>query len=129
MFDVKSGRDLLPAAKLWPRLCFTRVCDSVHGGGDMRARGGMCEVGGMRGRGACMPGRGWGACMAGGRACPGGCSRREVCMAGGHVWWGMWQGRAWHACPPPPTPRDRLVNARPVRILLECILVLMVNLR
>ena len=30
-------RPLLPAAtKLWPRLCFTRVCDSVHRGGLQR---------------------------------------------------------------------------------------------
>ena len=78
-------------------------------------------VGGMHGREMCMPRE---------RAWLGGmCGRREVCMAGGHAWWGcVWQGRAWHAGPPHTHHEIRLVNARPVGILLECILVLMVDL-
>ena len=48
----------------------------------------------------------------------GGMRDRGVCVAGACV-----------AYMPPPHHEIRLVNARPVRILLECILVLMVNLR
>ena len=62
-------------------------------------------------------------------------------MAGGHAWQGgvcgrscAWQGimhgggmcgggHACHTCPPPTHYEIRSVNARAVRILLECILV------
>ena len=65
-------------------------------------------AGGVHGRGVC----GRGACVAG-----------VVCMAGGHAWWGAWQvggghawqgGIAWHS-----------VHELAVRILLECILVVL----
>ena len=64
----------------------------------------------MHGRGMCMPrGRAWlGACVAGGRC--------------------AWQGGVCGMHAPPPHHEIRLVNARTVRILLECILVLMVDL-
>ena len=121
----------------------------VHGRGVCMA-GGVAR--GMHGRrcawqGACMAGgvHGGGLCMAGGMC------GRGVCMAGGvcgrgHVWLGecAWQGAymagavhgrgvcgqeacvAWghacHACPPGHY-ETRSVNARAVRILMECILV------
>ena len=96
---------------------FTPVCHSVHSG---RA----CIAGGVRGRG-----HAWrGMCMAG------------ACMTRGHAWRGcMWQGDmhgrgvcmvgdgvcmlcGTHA-PPPRYYEIQSVNARTVRILLECILV------
>ena len=69
--------------------------------------------GGLHGRGACVAGACvTGGCMAGGHA-----------WAGGHVWTGGMHGRG-HACHAPPQHYEiRSVNARAVRILLECILV------
>ena len=47
-------------------------------------------------------------------------------MAGRGAWRGG--GRAWHAHPPADTTRyGDTVNERAVRILLECILVLLLN--
>ena len=69
-------------------------------GGGVHGRG----VGGMRGRGVCMVGG----------MCGGGCVWQGACMAGGM--------HATHA--PPQHYEIRSVNARAVRILLECILVL-----
>ena len=71
---------------------------------------------------------GGGACMAGGHAWQG------VCMAGGmhggeHAWQGACvagacvAGVACMPCTPPGHYEIQLVNARAVRILLECILV------
>ena len=67
----------------------------------------VCMVGGVHGRGACVPGaHAWqGVCMAGG-ACMAGCMHGR---GGEH---GRGRGHAWHT-----------VNERAVRILLECILV------
>ena len=96
---------------------------------------GVCMVGGMCGRGACVARRhvwqrgcvyqggvhGRGACVAGGHAWQGrrgvhgrGHAWQGVCMGGGHVWqgWHTWQ-----------ILRDK-VNERLVHILLECILVM-----
>ena len=94
------------------------VSHSVH-------RGGACVARGRAWQGVCMA---RGAYMAGG-----------TCMAGGgHVWqegmhgrghvWGregvcMAGGCACHAHPPDTMRYGRLVNARAVRILLECIIV------
>ena len=104
---------------------------------------GACMAGGMHGRrhawqGVCMA---VGACVAGGRGCAwqgacvaggghawqggacvaGGVHGKGGCMAGGHVWWG-----ACMACMPHLTDTMRYgdtVNEWAVRILLECILV------
>ena len=103
---------------------FAPVCHSVHGG--LYMAGGACVVGSV-----------WqGACQGGGM-----CGRGHVCGRGGvcgrgHAWLGtcvaggacMARGRACHAHPLPPLPRQILrlrytVNERAVRILLECILV------
>ena len=70
-------------------------------------------AGGVCGRGTCMAGgcAWWGACMAGGRVWRGVCMVGEgVCMLCGT-----------HA--PPRYYEIQSVNARTVRILLECILV------
>ena len=74
---------LLPAAtKLWPRLCFTRVCDSVQ-------RGGTCMAGGHAWKGGHAW---WGACMAGGTCMVGGMHGRGyvvgACLAEEHAWQG-----------------------------------------
>ena len=78
---------------------------------------------GVHGRGACMVGgvHGRGACVAGGHTwLGGGC----VWQGGMHGWGaGVAGGHACHAC----SPRHyeiRLVNARAVCSLLECILVM-----
>ena len=77
--------------------------------------GGMCDRGHVW-WGACVVG----AYMAGGYAWQG---VGEVCMEEGHVWW--W-GHAWQgACMVGDTMRyGDAVNEWVVRILLECILVL-----
>ena len=70
-------------------------------------------LGGMHGRGHAW----WGACVAGGACMAGGMRGRGACMAGSASQGGMhathapWQYEIWS------------VNARAVRILLECILV------
>ena len=79
-------------------------------GGCMHAWGvhaGGCVAGGVHGRGMCMPGEGVRA------------------RGGVHAWGMRGQGamRAMHA-PLPQHHKIQLVNARPVHILLECILVL-----
>ena len=108
----------------------------VHGGG-VHGRG-ACMSGGMCGGGQmCGRGHAWqlggGMCdrdvHGGGHVWQGVCA----CMAGGHVWQGAcvagcaWQGHVWQGvCMHPPTNPHyeiRSVNARAVRILLECILV------
>ena len=111
--------------------------------------GGHAWQGGMHGRGAymaglaCMAGRGmhgrghvWqGACMVGvcmaGDMHGRGHAWQGVCVEGGHVQQGSMHGR--RACmahtPLPPTDTTRygdMVNERVVRILLECILVVIV---
>ena len=81
-------------------------------------------AGGVRGRGACVAGHAWwGACVAG-VAWQGGVCRRGACVAGGVHDGGVCI--AGGACMPHTTPRHyeiQSVNARAVRILLECILV------
>ena len=100
---------------------FTPVCHSVHGGGHAWQggmagghawSGGVLGMGGMRGQGGMHGERG--VCMAG-----------ECVWQRGHAWQRgacMTKGgrHAWYACPP---YEIRLVNARAVCILLECILV------
>ena len=90
-------------------------------------QGGM--LGGVHGREAYMAGGVHRVCMAGGvhggHAWQGYVCGRGVCVAvggmhgGGHVWWEC----VCHACPPRHY-KIRSVNARAVRILLECILVM-----
>ena len=98
------------------RLCFY-MCVSVHKGGMRGRRGGACVVGGhawggMCSRGACMGWHVWqGACMVGGM--------RGRGHSGGHAW-GGWGVRGRGACVPWQISWDT-VNERAVRILLECI--------
>ena len=83
----------------------------------MAKGGGVCVVkGGMHGEG--------GACMVkGGHVCQrGGVWQRGVCMAKGGM---HGKGGACVVCTPP-LYEIRPVNARAVRILLECILVIIV---
>ena len=106
---------LSPANVVCEGYVFTGVCLST---GDVRDRGWACMTGGAWVVGACLAG----GCVAEGRACVAGgmhgggqmCGS-EACVVGGHAW------------PHPPSTRQhykiRSVNARAVRILLECILV------
>ena len=89
--------------------CVPRVCACP---GDHVCPGGMCAWG------VCMP---RGPCMPGSHACPGGVHAPGSMRAWrGGVRVSMVGGGATHA----PRHREiRLVNARPVRILLECIIV------
>ena len=86
---------------------------------------------GMHSWGACIPGA-WivgGLCAKEGGVCM---PRGNACVPSGHAWqWGVHRwGRAWwEVCMSRMTPRHhkiQLVNAWPVRILLECILVFLV---
>ena len=86
----------------------------------------------MHGRGACVVGgmHVWGcaylgACVhGGGCACPG-CVCAGGCVPGGHACpEGACMLGGMHAIHAPQHDEIWLVNARPVRILLECILVL-----
>ena len=98
----------------WGKVIFSETCVkySVHGGGAcVVVVGGACMaggawLGGMHGWACMAGGYVWGACMAGGMC--GGCVHGGGCVAG---------GRAWQIL------RDS-VNELAVRILLECILVL-----
>ena len=91
--------------------------------------GGACVVGGHVWQGVCLAG---GVC-GGGHAWQGRHAWQGACMAEGHAWQGAcmaggMHGRGacmvgGHACPPR-HHEIRSVNARVVRILLECILVL-----
>ena len=139
---LRSANDYRPQTK-FAKVMFLHlsVSHSVQGGACVAE--GACMVGGMCGRGVCM---GRGACMAGGgHAWQGGACMAEgnvhgrgACAAGGHAWQGgihgggvHGRGCAWQegmygrgcACPPPGHYEIRSVNARAVRILLECILV------
>ena len=79
--------------------------------------GGACEVvvGGMCGRGVCVAG---GACMVVGEH-----AWQGVC--GGYAWRGACVAGGMHTTQAPPRHHEiQSVNARAVRILLECILVL-----
>ena len=90
---------------------FTPVCHSVQGG-----------RGGVRGRvRTCLHAQG--ACMAGGRAWWWVCMAEGACVAGEGAWQGgiCGGGRAWQIL-------RYSVNERPVRILLECILVFFENI-
>ena len=87
-------------------------------------------AGAMRGRGTCMVG---GACMAGGHAWLGGMHGRGTCMVGGGMHGkeacmaGGMHGRGcvWQGVCVAGGVRG-IVNERAVRILLECILVLLI---
>ena len=135
---------LPPATKLGQGYVFTRVCDSVHRGACVVARGGMCGCLGVCvvAGGAWLPGgvHGWGGvhgsqgvCMVAGEGSVHGCLRghvwllRGMCGCGGHAWLpggmrgflggmcGCWEGCVCRI-------RWDTVNERAVRILLECIL-------
>ena len=104
---------LLPANEICEGYVFTPVCQSFC------SREGVCmtEVGACMAGGACMVGGCVGVCMARGCVWQGACMVGGACMAGGV--------HAMHA--PPRHYETRSVNARAVRILLECILVLRVR--
>ena len=71
-----------------------------------------------------MPERG-----VGGHAWQGNVHAQGACVAGGVCVVGVCVAGACVVCTPPPAYHEiGLANARPVRILLECILVLMVDL-
>ena len=124
---------------------FTPVCHSVHRGGVRGCSGGVCGCSG----GACMVALGWVHGCSGGhawlllrgghawllrggvRSCSGGCvvAPGGACMvapggmhgcSGGACVVALGGGRAWDT-----TRYGDTVNERAVRILLECILVLL----
>ena len=99
--EVNKGERVITAHKRsLRRLCFYR-CLSVHRGGMRGCSGGACVVA----RGACMVALGGHAWLLWGGMC--GCSR------GGPAWFFRWD----------------TVNERAVRILLECILVLLFEIK
>ena len=88
------GREHAWQGHAWWGACVVGVCmaGGMHGGG-MHGRGHAWH-GGMHGMGACMAqGHAWHRGMHGRGACMAG----WVCMAGGHVWWGMY-GMAGGVC-------------------------------
>ena len=95
----------------------------MHVWGVCMVGGGMCDERGMYGKGGCMVegGHVW---QRGGMHGKGGGGHGEGGQAwqkGVHVWR---KGEACVVCMPPPAfYKVRPVNARAVRILLECILV------
>ena len=95
----------------WGKVIFSEACvkNSVHSGG-VHGRGGGGHVRWLCGGGACVVvgEHAWQGCVLGGM------------HGGGHVW----QGACIPRMPPPGHHEIRSVNARAVRILLECILVL-----
>ena len=127
-YDPHKSYLLPPANESLRRLCFY-TCLSFC------PQGGACVVGGHVWQGVCLAG---GVCDGGhawqGRhAWQGGMHGRGrawqgACMAGGHAWQGGMHGRGgMHGggpCMPPRHHEIRSVDARAVRILLECILVL-----
>ena len=107
-----SALFLPPATKLGQSYVFTRVCDSVHGGGGAIPAciaGGIpsCLAAGLQGC-ACYPSMPCSRFPGAGRLLGGGGLLRGVCC------WGV----AWWRPPP-----GRLL-LRAVRILLECILII-----
>ena len=97
------------------KVIFLHVCVILSMEGGRAWPGGMCG-GGHACLGVCIPGgmcAWWGVCMP------------RVCVCWGMCAWGACMPRGgMHAMHAPQHHEIRLVNARPVRILLECILVL-----
>ena len=146
--SIEQSPLLPPANEVCEGYVFTGVCHSVHGGGHVWLLGGACVVApggvwGWCGRHAWLLWGGMHGCSRGGRCgCSGGdmhgCSGGHVwllggaCMValGGHAWFSLgghawFSGGAcmlfWGACV---VFRWDTVSERAVRILLECILVL-----
>ena len=99
---------LLPSATKLRRLCFYR-CVSVHGGEDLLLEGAWSQ-------GGFAPGGAW----SWGGLLPGGVCYRE----------GAWSGGVGIPAytEADPSPRERRLLLRTVRILLECILVIYPNI-
>ena len=97
---------------------FTRVCHSVNGGGGA----GVCS------RGGCLLPWGGGGGVCSGGVCSGGGLLRGGSAPGGYLLprgcllWGVYPSMHWGRHPPG-SRALHTVNERPVRILLECILV------
>ena len=119
------------------------VKNSVHRGACVVARGVGVVAWGRGCQGVCMAARGWGmhGCRGmcgcwGGHAwmpegmcgCQGVCmvARGGVCGCGGHAW--LWRGACVVVGGGVHRIRQDTVNERAVRILLECILVLILKL-